>query len=438
LLYSTALTYFQKLDAANREAQEFLKVNDLRGMSEAIFGIDVQSTYLFGIPRSVDVAGLYIDVDRDMHLPIPVDGNTARIKEYNLLIGSNSSYFEHKVIEDIYSTEAISAVKALQLANSLGIQILTINKENSSIYLPALQIRSETMTDIENAINAGKEIIIPQQEMSINDWTGIGFIAMVPDTGEAGYMISGGYAGGWSILKEILTWIKTKALSGNVAVAKETAAIENIVDREFAIFTGADDVYATEDDVRLPYAKYDIFEYVNGPANTKCADQLFTNFYNPDPDFGGPLLELDANLMDKNISPNLKLSDMIIKSGSTSYARISASLAVALNHYMQLLKDQKITPNTNSVYRTWGHNCELRKTDCCEPGQKTGCDKTIPPCAAKKSNHMAGIAADVGVSERQAAAAQIAVDLFGSIGGVGYQHYKSFVHVDIGEAGRKW
>lgn len=421
LLYSTALTYFQKLDSANRKAQEFLKVNDLRGVSEAIFGIAVQPAYLYGIPKSVDVAGLYIDVDRDMHLPIPVDGNTTKIKEYNLLIGSNSSYFEHEIIEDIYSTEAISAVKALQLANSQGVPVYTINKENSSSYLPLLQMNSEIKADIENVVNAGKEVIVPQQEMSINDWRGVGFVAMVPDTGEAGYIISGGYAGGWSILKDILTWVKTKALSGNVAVAKETAAIENIIDREYAIFTGPDDVYATEDDVRLPYAKYNLFEYVQGPAGTKCDGQLFTNFYNPDLDFGAPLLELDASLMDKYISPNLKLSDMIVKSGSTAYARISGSLAVALNQYMQLLEEVLITPKTNSVYRTWYHNCEL-----------------TPQGAVLNSNHMAGIAADVGVSEQQGVAAKIALGLFGKIGGVGHKKYNSFVHVDIGKAGREW
>lgn len=50
---------------------------------------------------------------------------------------------------------------------------------------------------------------------------------------------------------------------------------------------------------------------------------------------------------------------------------------------------------------------------------------------------MAGIAADVGVSERQGVAAQIALTLFGKIGGVGYKKYTSFVHVDIGRV-RTW
>jgi len=421
LLYATALTYFQKLDAANRKAQEFLKVNDLRGVSEAIFSIDVQTAYVFGVPRSADVSGLHIDVDRDMHLPIPVDGNTPKIREYNLLIGSNSSYFEHKIIEDIYPTEAISAVKGLQLANAQGIQIQTINRDNINAILPTLQVRAEIQAEIANAVNAGKEVMVPQQEISLNDWRGASFIVMNQQTGEAGYMISGGYAGGTSTRMALFTWVKATALSANVALAKETAAAENSVERDSSTFPGEDNAFGTTDDVRLLHAKYDVFGFVTGPANTSCAGQVFTNFYNPDPDFGVPLLELDSGLMDKKIAKYLKLSDMIVNSGSSSYARISVGFASVLEHYMRLLNDEDMTPtpHTNSVFRTWYRNCELELQG-----------------AVRNSNHMAGIAADVGVGEdNKDLAADIALSL--CVGGVGYKHYNTFVHVDIGKV-RIW
>jgi uncharacterized protein YcbK (DUF882 family) len=125
--------------------------------------------------------------------------------------------------------------------------------------------------------------------------------------------------------------------------------------------------------------------------------------------------------MNKKISKYLTLSDMVVDSGSSTYARISVGFASVLEHYMRILNDEKMTPTpkTNSVYRTWSHNCEL-------------------PGAVKNSNHMAGIAADVGVGvDNKEMAKDIALLLFGNIGGVGYKKYNTFVHVDIGQV-RTW
>ena len=39
--------------------------------------------------------------------------------------------------------------------------------------LPILQVGPDITTDIQNAVNAGKEITIPQANVQINDWNGM-------------------------------------------------------------------------------------------------------------------------------------------------------------------------------------------------------------------------------------------------------------------------
>jgi hypothetical protein len=39
-------------------------------------------------------------------------------------------------------------------------------------------------------------VVIPERELQVNQWTGVGYIVSDPATGAAGYLISGGIAGG--------------------------------------------------------------------------------------------------------------------------------------------------------------------------------------------------------------------------------------------------
>ena len=50
-------------------------------------------------------------------------------------------------------------------------------------------------------------MVIPERELQVNQWTGIGYIVSDPATGAAGYLISGGIAGGANTLKKILSEI---------------------------------------------------------------------------------------------------------------------------------------------------------------------------------------------------------------------------------------
>jgi hypothetical protein len=70
--------------------------------------------------------------------------------------------------------QAISAVKAIAIAQQQGQKIYTINPSNRNTALPRLTIGGEVGTEIRNAVNAGKEVTIHEQAITESGWTGYG------------------------------------------------------------------------------------------------------------------------------------------------------------------------------------------------------------------------------------------------------------------------
>lgn len=51
------------------------------------------------------------------------------------------------------------------------------------------------ITDIQNAVSAGKAVTVSKTNITDNGWTGCGYIVINPETGAGAYMISGGLNG---------------------------------------------------------------------------------------------------------------------------------------------------------------------------------------------------------------------------------------------------
>jgi len=90
--------------------------------------------------------------------------------------------------------ESISTVKALQIANKTGVLIYKISSTNINSVLPLLNVSQEVKNEIQNAINAGKEVTISRDKVQFNSWSGVGYIVRDFD-GAGAYMISSGTAG---------------------------------------------------------------------------------------------------------------------------------------------------------------------------------------------------------------------------------------------------
>ncbi len=168
--------------------------------SIALVSVDVAYTDVFGTPLSPPIMhGLSIDAIRVASSPISLDGDMNKRREFIKQRGLNSSYLEHKILENLLSVESVSAVKALQVAYKTGIPIYTLNGSNIDSTLPILTISNDDKADIRNAVNAGKEVMVSRDNITLYDWTGVGYIVRDPNTGSGAYMISSSLGGGGTV-----------------------------------------------------------------------------------------------------------------------------------------------------------------------------------------------------------------------------------------------
>jgi len=207
--YATVTSYFAELDTISEITEKTQNVINHRLPSTGRFIFSLSVDKFFGIPRSVSAKGLEMDMDRVFHYSLEKNGDKEKTKQFNLTVGMNSSALEHSVPEQLFSTttnpaQAVSAVKALAIANSQGIPIYQINQANIASILPNLQLDGDTIADIQNAVNAGKEVTVSQREIDFKGRMVAGYLIIDPETGAGAYMISGGNNGAYAIAQQII------------------------------------------------------------------------------------------------------------------------------------------------------------------------------------------------------------------------------------------
>jgi transglutaminase-like putative cysteine protease len=195
-LHILMTTYFLANDKIYKSGAKLYNTTITRTLSEGITSFTLSVASVFLVPTSATPSGINIDVAMDRIIVIAKDGDTSKEKACMDIAGLVSSYHEHDIFEKIDGFSSVSAVRALQVASANGIAIQKINSSNIAQILPALQVGLDITADIQNAVNAGKEVTIPQANVQINDWNGTGYIVKDPLTGSGAYMISGGLAGG--------------------------------------------------------------------------------------------------------------------------------------------------------------------------------------------------------------------------------------------------
>ena len=200
LLYTTAVSYYAEYDMMDQMQARMMGVAIARIPSDAIFSVSMNVSYMFGVATSISPAGLKMDVQRNLEITEAVDANNNNVIQYMLASGMNSSALENNVPEQLFSTptnsvQGILAVKAIKIANDRGIPIYTINQNNINTVMQQLQLNSDVISVIQDAVNAGDVVTIPKTNISFNGWVGVGYIITDPNTGEGAYMISGALGG---------------------------------------------------------------------------------------------------------------------------------------------------------------------------------------------------------------------------------------------------
>jgi hypothetical protein len=158
--------------------------------------VDLKVNTMFGMPLSAKPVGMSIDVRRNIITPFHMTGDKNVENVFMSQSGMYSSAMEHIIFEWMFNVKAVSAVKVLQQANTLSIPVYIVTSQNIGQILPVLQVSDLVKTDVQNAVNAGLQVIVPQTEIILNNWRGTGYIVQNPDTLSGAYKISGGINGG--------------------------------------------------------------------------------------------------------------------------------------------------------------------------------------------------------------------------------------------------
>ena len=215
LLYEEALNYIDRWNQAEDELASLLHLTITRPIPTVVtVGGVIDVIYVLDTPHGFEWKGVYVDAAlRSIGVtpavsPLPQEGEGERQKTFMQLSALQGSVLENRIFEDDFGVDSISTVKLFELANSNQIPIITIDKTNISTILPTLLFDDNIKADITNAVNQNFAVNIPQSEITYQDWTGIGYIKENPETGEAGYMLSGMIAGGMTALNKV-KWINT-------------------------------------------------------------------------------------------------------------------------------------------------------------------------------------------------------------------------------------
>lgn len=204
MLNSVAKSYFAQLDMYNSVVAGQNNVNAMRDLSLGIVGFNVNVLYTFNRPAEINEGGIFLDIGRDVHSVISNDNNKENQKAYMLQSGMFASAMEHGILEQMTGIESVSTIKTFEYAAENNIPMHTIAKENLTDELAVLNVSDQIKQEIRSSVNSGKIVIIPEREITINQWSGVGYMVLDTDTFACGYMISGGLAGGSMTVGEMI------------------------------------------------------------------------------------------------------------------------------------------------------------------------------------------------------------------------------------------
>ncbi|MEW6602702.1 MAG: hypothetical protein AB1499_17155, partial [Nitrospirota bacterium] len=203
LLYEEAINYINRWNKAEDEFASLFHLSVARPLPTVVtIGGVIDVTYLLDTPHGFTWKGVFVDADlRAVEATTKTLSSDNKTQSFMQLSGLQGSVLEHKLFEDDFQVESVSTSKLFQLVSAAQTtQILTIDKTNAASILPALAIDENIKEDIQNSVNQNLVIKIPDQEVSYQDWTGIGYIKENSETGEAGWMLSGMIAGGMTAI----------------------------------------------------------------------------------------------------------------------------------------------------------------------------------------------------------------------------------------------
>lgn len=125
------------------------------------------------------------------------------VRDFMLYSGFVGSYLESFVLEETVGVFAVSTMEVFKVALSRGMELVKIDSQDSDEF-EKIKADDKTLSEMKNAVKAGRTIIVPREEMCYYGWKGTAYIALDTSTGEGAYMISGSMCGGSTAINIIV------------------------------------------------------------------------------------------------------------------------------------------------------------------------------------------------------------------------------------------
>jgi RHS repeat-associated protein len=209
-LHLVGLKYLRYIDDAGKRIGALDGGSGWGGNHIGATSTVAKSQYLFDLPYALSNAGalkgMLVDFPGGQSRNVDLSTGQAVWKTF-LLGGFAMSALESYVWQENGRADAVSTVRGIQFAREQGIEVLTINSANQATEIPkltsnadsSLNYHTATVSQIQSQISQGYKFTIPRSLILYDNWKGGVWVSEKQSGGNwsAGYIISGGYAGGY-------------------------------------------------------------------------------------------------------------------------------------------------------------------------------------------------------------------------------------------------
>ena len=154
------------------------------------------ATYVSGLPQSVSFPGVALQVEAIGRTAVAADNNAARALAFQRSYGEHASAYTHLLLDSLFTDtdhtgKTASTVRALDAANAAGEKIFLLTPDNSASIIPQLNVDPATVGVLQDAVGAGRTATISQSGVTIENWSGAGYLLEDPGVGSGDYEITG-------------------------------------------------------------------------------------------------------------------------------------------------------------------------------------------------------------------------------------------------------
>ena len=236
----TGMLYHYRLGLSEKQTARLHRVHHFRKPSALICNAHLDMLRVAGdFPLSIKGYRLIFDFGNNYSMVIPKTDDLASRLHCVSAIGPEMSALEHVVLQEMFLSPAVSAVKLMELANEQGVPIYDITPENRTELLPKLDLPAEDIALIERELNRNQRVTVTKTRLSAGTYTGAPIISLPFDETDpyapirTGYFISGPANGG-ELYDMVKDWLTKKGVGDwfDYAVNKKNVIQDIVTDSD--------------------------------------------------------------------------------------------------------------------------------------------------------------------------------------------------------------